>query len=138
MSKYNKEQSGSGKPSATSAPLKTSLRDLSEFHPRLSMRAAVSTKIDEDALNLIQQHQNQQISSPIRSPAVSLSSETLQGSDLIQNLTKYVGSDGLIKESVDIKEYAELMQCEVSSSHQLLLLKIIVATLKNNEAFSTK
>lgn len=138
MSKYNKEQSGSGKPSATSAPLKTSLRDLSEFHPRLSMRAAVSTKIDEDALNHIQQHQNQQISSPICSPAVSFSSEALQGSDLIQNLTKYVGSDGLIKGSVDIKEYAELMQCEVSSSHQLLLLKIIVATLKNNEAFSTK
>lgn len=56
----------------------------------------------------------------------------------MQNLTKYVGSDGLIKESADINEYAELMQCEVSSSHQLLLLKIIVATLKNNETFSTK
>lgn len=131
MSKFNKEQSGSGKLSATSSSSKTSLRELSEFHPRLSMRAAVSNKIDEEALSLIQQHQNQQISSP----SISASSE---GSGLMQNLTKYVGSDGLIKESADINEYAELMQCEVSSSHQLLLLKIIVATLKNNETFSTK
>ena len=102
------------------------------------MRAAVSNKIDDDALSLIQQHQNQQISSPIRSPATSLSSDNLQGPDLMQNLTKYVGPDGLIKDSADIKEYAELMQCEFSPSHQLLLLKIIVATIKSNEIFSAK
>lgn len=135
MSKFNKEQSGSGKFSATTSSSKTSLRELSEFHPRLSMRAAVSNKIDEEALSLIQQHQNQQFSSPSLS---ATSSEGSQGSDLVQNLTKYVGSDGLIMESADINEYAELMQCEVSSSHQLLLLKIIVATLKNNENFSIK
>ena len=99
------------------------------------MRAAVSSKIDEEALNLIQQHQNQQIPSPSISSA---SPESLQGPGLMQNLTKYVGSDGLIKESAEIHEYAELMQCEVSSSHQILLLKIIVATLKSNSNFATK
>lgn len=139
MSKFNKEQSGVGKPISSSSSSKTSLRELSEFHPRLSMRAAVSNKIDDEALNLIQKHQNEQMSSPIISPILSTtSSESVQEPDLMQNLTRYVGPDGLINEFADLKEYAELMQCEASSSHQLLLLKIILATLKSKEDFSSK
>lgn len=129
MSNYNKQQ----QQKRSETPAKTSLRELSEFHPRLSMRAAVSNKINEDALNAIQlQHQPQ---SPSSSP---LHINENQGHDLIQNLTRYVGSDGLMKDSVDLQGYAELMQCEVSSPQQILLLKILVATLKSDSSMSTR
>lgn len=115
---------------------KTSLRELSEFHPRLSMRAAVSNKINEDALSAIQLQQ-QPSQSPKSPGSTSISNES-QGNDLIQSLTRFVGSDGLMKESVDLQGYAELMQCEVGSSHQILFLKILVATLKSDSTMSTK
>lgn len=99
---------------------------LSDLRPRLSMRAAAgNSKINEEALNSIQQPEQQQSSDE-------------KGQDLIQSLTKYVGPDGLMKDSVDIVGYAELMQFEVSSSHQMLLLKILIATLKNDSSFSEK
>lgn len=100
---------------------KTSVSDL---RPRLSMKAASgNNKINPDALNSIQKQQQ-------------LNDD--EGQDLIQSLTEYVGPDGLMKDSVDVLGYAELMQCEFSSSHQILLLKIIVATLKNDSSFSQK
>lgn len=113
---------------------KTSLRELSEFHPRLSMRAAVSNKINEEALNAIQLQQ--QPESP-KTQKLSGNNEN-QGNDLIQSLTRFVGSDGLMKDTVDLRGYAELMQCEVSASHQILLLKILVATLKSDSSMSKK
>lgn len=102
----------------------SSKNSLSDLRPRLSMRAAAgNAKINEEALNLIQQQQQ-----PYED----------HGQDLIQSLTQFVGPDGLMKNSVDILGYAELMQCEVSSSHQMLLLKILIATLKNDSSFSQR
>lgn len=129
MSNSNKQQ----QQKSSGTPTKTSLRELSEFHPRLSMRAAVSNKINEETLNAIQlQHQPQ--------PPISSSSpiNENQGNDLIQNLTRFVGSDGLMKDSVDLQGYAELMQCEVSAPQQILLLKILVATLKSDSSMSAR
>jgi hypothetical protein len=125
----NKQQNQQG------APTKTSLRELSEFHPRLSMRAAVSNKINEEALNSIQLQQQPQ--SPKSQKSSTINNEN-QGNDLIQSLTCFVGSDGLMKDTIDLQGYAELMQCEVSSSHQILLLKILVATIKSDSSLSKK
>jgi hypothetical protein len=125
----NKKQNQQG------APTKTSLRELSEFHPRLSMRAAVSNKINEEALNSIQLKQQPQ--SPKSQKSSTINNEN-QGNDLIQSLTSFVGSDGLMKDTIDLQGYAELMQCEVSSSHQILLLKILVATIKSDSSLSKK
>ena len=105
------------------------------FHPRLSMRAAVSNTITEDALNLIQQQQNQFLSPRVIIPE-SLPLDS--GNDLMENIIKYVGPDGLIKEPVDLNGYVDLMQYEVSPSRQVLLLKIIVATLESNPEISEK
>ena len=129
MSNYNNKQH-----QQQGTPAKTSLRELSEFHPRLSMRAAVSNKINEEALNSIQLQQQPQ--SP--KSQKSLTNNEIQGNDLIQSLTRFVGSDGLMKDTVDLQGYAELMQYEVSSSHQILLLKILVATIKSDSSMSKK
>lgn len=126
----NKQQNQQG----AAAPTKTSLRELSEFHPRLSMRAAVSNKINEEALNAIQLQQQPQ--SP-KAQKLTGNNEN-QGNNLIQSLTRFVGSDGLMKDTVDLQGYAELMQCEVSASHQILLLKILVATLKSDSSMSKR
>ena len=129
MSNYNKQQ----QQKSSETPTKTSLKKLSEFHPRLSMRSAVSNIINEDALNAIQlKHQPKSSNTP-----TMLINEN-QGHDLIQNLTLYVGSDGLMKDSIDLQGYAELMQCEVSASQQILFLKILVATLQTDLSMSTR
>lgn len=129
MSNYNNKQH-----KQQGIPAKTSLRELSEFHPRLSTRAAVSNKINEEALDSIQFQQQPQLP---KSQKSAMNNEN-QGNDLIQSLTRFVGSDGLMKDIVDLQGYAELMQCEVSSSHQILLLKIIVATIKSDSSMSTR
>ena len=118
----------------TSTPSKTSLRDLSEFHPRLSMSATVSNKINEEAQDAIQLQQQSQ-SPKLQSASLS---DLNQGNDLILSLTRFVGPDGLMKEDVDLEGFAELMQCEVSPSHQTLLLKILVATIKSDSSMSNR
>ena len=112
-----------------SSMIKTGLKELPEFHPRLSMRSAVSAKINEDSLNLIEQRQNQISPTPTDS----------FGGEFMSDITIFVGPDGIIKESTNLSEYAEFMQREVSSSQQVLLLKILVASINNNpELMSTR
>lgn len=113
---------------------RTSLKDLSDFQPRLSMRASLTSKINEDSLDLIQQRQN--ISPPTTS--ISTNEFPFNSENLMTNLTQFVGSDGLIKESVEFQNYAQLMQSEAGPSQQILLLKIIVATLNSNPNIAEK
>lgn len=102
------------------------------FHPRLSMRAAASATISDDAINLIQQQQNMHLSQQ------TSNRNNPETQDLMENLPKYVGPDGLIREPVDLEGYVGLMQFENSPSRQILLLKIIVATLDHNPPISEK
>lgn len=140
MKNSNKFNQETGKRPTTFS--RTSLKDLSDFHPRLSTRASFSSKITEDSDSLALSHQQQQQQQQQQS--ISTSTDTnefdfqLRSEDLMANLTQYVGSDGLIKESVDIKNYAQLMQCETGPSQQILLLKIIVATLNSYPNISEK
>lgn len=103
-------------------------KELPEFHPRLSMRAAVSPKISEEALCAIEQRQKQPSPAPLETISVEFMSE----------ITNFVGPDGIIKKSIQLNDYAEFMQREVSPSQQILLLKIIVASINSDPELSDK
>ena len=136
MKNYNKINRETGKERTTSSTSRTSLKDLSDFHPRLSKRAFISSQITEDSDSVTHVQQQQQCTST--STNTNEFELPLRCEDLMANLTQCVGSNGLIKESVDIQNYAQLMQCETGPSQQILLLKIIVATLNSNPNISEK
>lgn len=51
----------------------------------------------------------------------------------IELLRKYVGSDGLLIDNADLHSYSGIMEREQQFGQQLLLLKILVASLNSND-----
>ncbi len=56
----------------------------------------------------------------------------------IELLQKYVGGDGLLNEDADLFSYAQIMKREQHFGQQLLLLKILVASLNSNNVLASR
>jgi hypothetical protein len=67
-------------------------------------------------------------------------SDCLAGSSAstIELLRKYVGNDGLLIKTVELVGYAQIMRNENIYEQQLLLLKILVASLNNNDDLAAR